>query len=183
VGVHPQLYGLNGTGAQRWVISPRDSVRAQLDRQAAQHRSDLANGSYVVKSSMKQSMVADVAGGSVSNGAEVRLWQANGTAAQTWRVIHDEQGYVTLINARSGKALDVAGGNASNGARVQQYDSNNSYAQKWIAVSGQGNTVTLRSALGLDLVLDVAGASTQNGATMQLYGSNGTAAQRWVIRR
>lgn len=183
VGVHPQLYGLNGTGAQRWVISPRDSVRAQLDRQAAQHRSDLANGSYVVKSSMKQSMVADVAGGSVSNGAEVRLWQANGTAAQTWRVIHDEQGYVTLINARSGKALDVAGGNASNGARVEQYDSNNSYAQKWIAVSGQGNTVTLRSALGLDLVLDVAGASTQNGATMQLYGSNGTAAQRWVIRR
>ncbi|MEK0215967.1 RICIN domain-containing protein [Bifidobacterium mongoliense] len=182
VGVHPQLYGLNGTGAQRWVISPRDSVRAQLDRQAAQHRSDLANGSYVVKSSMKQSMVADVAGGSVSNGAEVRLWQANGTAAQTWRVIHDEQGYVTLINARSGKALDVAGGNASNGARVQQYDSNNSYAQKWIAVSGQGNTVTLCSALGLDLVLDVAGASTQNGATMQLYGSNGTAAQRWVIR-
>ncbi|MDN6024623.1 RICIN domain-containing protein [Bifidobacterium mongoliense] len=180
---HPQLYGLNGTGAQRWIISSHDSVRVQLDRQAAQHRSDLANGSYVVKSAMRQSMVADVAGGSISNSAEVRLWRANGTAAQTWRVMHDEQGYVTLINARSGKALDVAGGNASNGARVQQYDSNGSYAQKWIAVYEQGGAVTLRSALGLDLALDVAGGSTQNGARMQLYATNGTAAQQWVFRR
>jgi hypothetical protein len=52
-------------------------------------------------------MLLDVAGGSLLDRGQVRLWPANGVFAQRWRVSHDSQGYVTFLNMGSGKVLDV----------------------------------------------------------------------------
>lgn len=62
-------------------------------------------GTYVIRN---RGMALDVSGGSGADGANVQLWQENGTAAQEWNVTVDADGYVTLKNLKSGKALDVA---------------------------------------------------------------------------
>ncbi|OXM99718.1 glycosyl hydrolase 53 family protein [Bifidobacterium vansinderenii] len=176
-----QLWSFTQDGvnlAQRWKFLDATSPREKLDRLADDHRDDLKNGTYTVSSALKDSAVLDVTGGSTGNGANVQLYGSNGTDAQIWKVTHDDDGYVTLKNANSGKVLDVSGGSANNGANVQQYDSNGTYAQKWVAVKS-GSAFKLVSALSPNLVIDVSGGSSANGANVQIWDSNDTKAQRW----
>ncbi|WP_420834514.1 RICIN domain-containing protein [Bifidobacterium minimum] len=169
-----------GSKAQMWGIAVAQNTREMLDSFAMKHRQDLADGVAVFQTALASGKVLDVAGGSQSNGAEVRLWSSNGTSAQQWRVSHDQHGYVTLTNVGSGKVLDVRGGSTAIGTTMNQYEANGSYAQKWIAVKDSNGTLTLHSALKSGLVLDVSGAATADGTSVQLYSSNGTEAQRWI---
>ncbi|MCH4158950.1 MAG: RICIN domain-containing protein [Bifidobacterium minimum] len=175
-----QSYAANGSKAQMWGIAVAQNTREMLDSFAMKHRQDLADGVAVFQTALASGKVLDVAGGSQSNGAEVRLWSSNGTSAQQWRVSHDQHGYVTLTNVGSGKVLDVRGGSTAIGTTMNQYEANGSYAQKWIAVKDSNGTLTLHSALKSGLVLDVSGAATADGTSVQLYSSNGTEAQRWI---
>lgn len=175
-----QMYTPNGTDAQQWTISKVPTPRERMNAVADSHRKDLPNGTYMFGSKLKTSMKLDVCGASRDNGANVRLWNGNGTNAQKWKVSHDSNGYVTLTNVNSGKVLDVYGGSSANGANVQQYSSNNTYAQKWIAIKNVDGSYTFQSALAENKVLDVSGGSSANGANVQLYDSNGSNAQKWV---
>lgn len=174
-----QIYSSNGSAAQKWSITQYKTSREQLDDLASDHKGDVKDGTYALNSLVGSPMTLDVAGGSLSNGASVRLWSSNGTGAQRWKVSHDAQGYVTLTNVQSGKVLDVPGGSAQAGNNVQQYDANGSWAQKWIAVKGPDGSLTLYSALAKNLVLDVAGGLKANGTNVQIYYPNGTNAQKW----
>ena len=122
--------------------------------------------------------VLDVASGSKSDGANVQIYASNATSAQRWRVSHDGDGYVTLVNVGSGKALDVSAGRTAPGTNVQQYASNGTWSQKWVAVP-DGGGFRLVSALDSRIVLDVASASSADGANVQVYTGNGSAAQRF----
>ena len=179
-GARVQLYRANGTGAQRWSLVKSVTMRERLDDLAAKNKGVLADGSYRLHTANSSSASLDVRNGGKANSTPVQLFRANGTAAQVWRVSHDEKGYVTLTGAGSGKALDVAGANASQGAGIGIYDRNGTWAQKWVAVR-DGSGVRLVSALDDSLVLDVQGGSTANGARVQLYRANGTGAQRWSL--
>ncbi len=178
-GASIQMWESNGSAAQRWEFRRVQSMRSRLDDLASKNRGVLADGSYRLHTANSSSASLDVRNGGKANSTPVQLYRANGTAAQVWRVSHDEKGYVTLTGAGSGKALDVAGANGSQGAAVGIYDRNGTWAQKWVAVR-DGSGVRLVSALDDSLVLDVRGGSTANGARVQLYGANGTGAQRWT---
>ena len=177
-----QSYTANGTNAQQWTISKAPTTREYLDELASKHRGDLADGTYVVETALQSGKVMDVSGGSSANGANVQLYQSNGTNAQRWRVTHDSKGYVTLTNVGSGKVLDVNGASTADGANVQQYASNGTWAQKWIAVKNADGSYTFYSGPHDRKVLDVYGGMTSNGANVQLYAGNGTKAQRWTIK-
>lgn len=180
-GANIQTYAANGTKAQQWRVTKTQTLRARLNSMASAHRNALKDGTYTFGNANKRSMVLDVSGGSSANGANVQLYQSNGTNAQRWRVTHDSKGYVTLTNVGSGKVLDVNGASTENGANVQQYASNGTWAQKWIAVKNADGSYTFYSGLHDRKVLDVYGGATSNGANVQLYAGNGTNAQRWVI--
>ena len=179
-GATIQMWDFNGSAAQRWEFRKVQSMRERLDDLAAKNKGVLADGSYRLHTANSSSASLDVRNGGKANSTPVQLFRANGTAAQVWRVSHDEKGYVTLTGAGSGKALDVAGANASQGAGIGIYDRNRTWAQKWVAVR-DGSGVRLVSALDDSLVLDVQGGSTANGARVQLYRANGTGAQRWSL--
>ncbi len=179
-GASIQMWESNDSAAQRWEFRKVQSMRSRLDDLASKNRGVLADGSYRLHTANSSSASLDVRNGGKANSTPVQLYRANGTAAQVWRVSHDEKGYVTLTGAGSGKALDVAGANGSQGAAVGIYDRNGTWAQKWVAVR-DGSGVRLVSALDDSLVLDVQGGSTANGARVQLYGVNGTGAQRWTF--
>ena len=180
-GTNAQVYDSNGSKAQRWTITTTTTMRTRLNKLAAEHKSDVTDGTVEIASTAKKSMRFDVAGGSRDNGANVQLYAANGTNAQAWKVSHDSVGYVTLTNVNSGKVLNISGASTSNGANVQQYASNGSWAQKWIAVKNDDGSITLRSALKEDFVIDAVGGGTSNGTNIQMYASNGSAAQRWMF--
>ena len=168
-----------------------DLERQDLDEQAAQDSVDAtlspdgssafpAPGSYLIRTTLADTQLIDIAGGSKANGARAQIWQCNQSAAQRFELYVDADGLCTLVNAGSGKALDVQWGQARPGASVWQYQRNGSTAQKWQLVE-QGGGWSLRSALNRNLALDVSGANAANGTPLVLWAVNGTAAQRFAF--
>ncbi|WP_425622811.1 RICIN domain-containing protein [Bifidobacterium adolescentis] len=170
-----------GKSASVEVTVEAQNPYAELDALAKAHASDLADGTYVVSTALKDGMLLDVAGGSKKDGGNVLIYTATGGANQQWRVSHDPKGYVTLSNVNSGKVLDVAGGSARNGANALQYSSTGGRNQKWVAVRS-GSSYRLVSAMSQSLVLDVAGWSTKNGTNVDVWTSNGGANQQWKFK-
>jgi uncharacterized repeat protein (TIGR02543 family) len=168
-GTKLQLYISNGTAAQRFVVNALSAP--------------LKDGTYTVVSALASNKVLDVAGGSTANGANIQLYQANGTAAQSFKLSYDvTTGYCILTNTKSNKVLDVAGASTASGANVWSYQSNNTLAQRWTIAAGKtAGTYALYSALN-GLALDVAGGKTANGTNVQMYAVNGTPAQVWTFK-
>ena len=177
-GTEIRLYQSNESAAQTFTLEkPKATILAEL---AAAHASDLADGTYYIRSAKSSWQTLDVAGGSRSSGANVQIYALNATSAQTWTVSHDQNGFVTLTSSGSGLVLDVSGGSAQSGTNVQQYASNGSAAQKWIAVK-DGVAIKLVSALDPSICLDIAGGNTSSGTNVRTWSDNGTIAQRWTF--
>ena len=173
-----QIYNSNGTAAQNWKLLKISNAHVDLDTLAAQNKNNISDGTYYIASSLNNSYVLDVYGGSLSNFGNINVYHNNGTKAQAWKIVHDSKGYVTFINIGSGKAIDVYGGRSVNGQNVAQYTSNNSLAQKWI-VTKAGSGFNIVSALNPNYVLDLYGGRVSNFGNVQIYKSNNTKAQAW----
>lgn len=120
-GAGLQLYSANGTAAQSFYFVDPKAVREEIDKLASENRGVIEDGDYaIVAGPVSSRMVLDVAGGSKDNGANVQLYQSNATFAQRWTVTHDDGGYLTITNVKSGKVLDVSAGAVSPGTNVQQ---------------------------------------------------------------
>ncbi|WP_370531745.1 lectin [Streptomyces venezuelae] len=102
-GTAVQLYGCNGTAAQRWTLAADGSVRAL-------------------------GKCLDVTGGSTADGARVQLYNCNGTAAQRWTynaTTHD------VVNTGANKCLDITGNSSADGTRAQIWTCTGGANQKW----------------------------------------------------
>ncbi len=66
-------------------------------------------------------------GGSTANGAQLQLWDCNGSGAQQWQQVGN-----TLRNPASGRCIDSPSGSTANGARLQIWDCNGSGAQYFV---------------------------------------------------
>lgn len=181
-GTNVQLYNGNGSDAQNWNIEKFVSKYEQLDVLASSNKNTIADGVYVISSSMNSKYVLDVKGGSTSNCGNIQLYVNNESTAQAFKVSHDAQGYVTFTNVNSGKVLDVSGGIARNGRNVQQYTSNGTRSQKWV-IKKSGNGYTIVSALDSNFVLDLSSGRVNNSQNIQLYTSNDSNAQKWNLTK
>ncbi|MCZ4099403.1 alpha-N-acetylglucosaminidase [Streptomyces sp. So13.3] len=101
-GTPLQLYGCNGTTAQRWTVSADGTLRA--------------NGKCM-----------DVRGGAVTPGTVVQLYTCNGTPAQAWTPRSDG----TLRNTKSGLCLDAGGGSSANGTALIIWTCTGNVNQRW----------------------------------------------------
>lgn len=177
-----QLYTSNDSNAQKWNLTKYLSKQEKLDQLAAENKNTLADGVYKIGNAQNSNYVLDIASGSKNNGANVQLYLSNGTTAQSFKVTHDAQGYVTFTNVNSGKALDVSGGKVVNSRNIQQYNSNGTKSQKWI-VKKSGSGYTIISALDSNYVLDLSGGKVVDSRNIQLYQSNGSTAQQWTFEK
>lgn len=151
----------------------------------------LPEGTYAIVSGNGSHKALDVSGASKSSGANVQIYDENGTDAQHWKLTYNRDktskyyGMARLVNVNSGKALDVYSAIAKSGTNVQQYTVNDNTAQWWQLVQGAKATgrsgYLLRSALLGDFVLDVNGGGLANGTNVQIWASNGSAAQRFTF--
>lgn len=181
-GQNIQIYSSNGSNAQKWNLTKYLSKQEKLDQLAAENKNTLADGVYKIGNAQNNNYVLDIASGSKNNGANVQLYLSNGTTAQSFKVTHDTNGYVTFTNVNSGRALDVSGGKVANYSNIQQYNSNGTKSQKWI-VKKSNSGYTIISALDSNYVLDLSGGKVVNSQNIQLYQSNGSTAQQWSFEK
>ena len=171
-------YLANGTTSQQWRLNPVQGPQEILDQWAKENRNLVPDGEYQIRPVVAPNNRVEVQWASRDAGARVWSYQSNGSAAQKWRVSHDDKGYVTLTNVASGKVLDVFAAWKNWPARVNQQPSNSSAAQKWV-IQERGGHKVLVSALSPMLVLDLEGGRSQNETTVHLYQDNGSSAQRF----
>ena len=191
-GTRLQLWGANGTDAQRWVAARRSDgtlvlVSALSGSVGVDGAGDVVRG-----------RVADLTDGATANGTRVQLWDANGTAAQSWSESAAQtererldalasqnsgalaDGEYAIVSAKAPRMVaDVADGSAANGANVRIWGSNATPAQRWRVTHDRAGYVTLTSAKS-GLALDVADGSASAGANVRQWTPNGTWAQKWV---
>jgi hypothetical protein len=101
-GTKIQIYGCNGTGAQRWTVNSNGTL------------TDLGK-------------CMDVNHSGTTNGTLVQLWDCNGTGAQQWQTGSNG----SLVNPQSGKCLDDPGSTTTQGTQLQIYTCNGTNAQRW----------------------------------------------------
>lgn len=132
-GTKVQPYSSNGTAAQAWLLQSATLIE---------------EGYYTIANRANTNLVLDVESGSTSSGANVQVYQSNGTGAQIWWVEDCGNGYYTISNAQSELPLDVVNGSTTSGTSVQQYSSNGTSAQQWSFSLGENGGVVITSKLG-----------------------------------
>ena len=139
----------------------------------------IPEGEYFIFNGAGGNTVIDIAGGSTANGANVRLYTYNKSNAQKFRVVHNDDGTVTLISAKSGKALDAAGGGSLNGTNIQQYTSNKTFAQRWVITDPDRDGLYTIKASYCPCVISTKDQSNSSGANVQLFKDYGRDVQEW----
>lgn len=146
---------------------------------------------YELRSMLNTGMCADVAGGSVTKGANVQLYTANDTNAQKFTFTDEGDGW-SLQNLQSQMFVDVAGGASTNGTNVQQYTDNDSRAQRWV-ITDTGATETVEgetcAVVSLasnvtdahNMLMDVRGGFTTDKTNIRIYIANGSGAQQFAL--
>ena len=126
--------------------------------------------------------VIDIASGSSSNGANVQLYNSNGTLAQLFSFEYHD-GYYVIRNVKSQKVLDVAGGDLIPGANVQQWDGDSINNNQLFAVidNSDGTFSFVNKATGL--ALNIANGSDSARANVNGSLSNGAAAQKFTLHQ
>lgn len=68
---------------------------------------------------------------STDDGAHVQQYNDNGTQDHLWRLVDNGDGWMKIVNVRSGKLMAVAGASQANGAQVTQWNDNGTSDHLW----------------------------------------------------
>lgn len=137
---------------------------------------------YYIASALNTDQVLDVRNGSHRDGANIQLYQKNGTDAQLFKIIKSaDEGYYYIINKGSEKALDVQGGGTESGTNVQLYTQNGTQAQKWKLYSAYESDENVSIMAYCGKFLDVKGGCSDNGTNIWIYDGNNTLAQAFKL--
>ena len=150
------------------------------DEATATERSEGAYpGVYRIVSALDSNKVVDISGGvgGAKNGTNIQLWEKNGTEAQEWKLVYNDNGTYAIVNPHTGKSLDVDCAGTSNGTNIKLWQSHETCAQRW-RIEAADKYYIIRSSCS-DKVLDAKNAGTVNGTNIQLWEKNGSKAQKW----
>ncbi|HSX15559.1 MAG TPA: RICIN domain-containing protein [Candidatus Saccharimonadales bacterium] len=171
--------GSGSANSTRLQLNIRSSAATQSWYLVAQDAAVVANGFYNLQTSA--GTVLDIPGGGGASGTRLQIFSSNGSGAQAWQVIRQQNGLYEFRNPQSDKYLDAVSSNAGAGTRVQIYDSNHSCAQQWAITAASGGSYTVTSSCS-GKKLDVAGGATStNGTAVDIWDGNGTDAQSWKL--
>lgn len=173
-GTNLQIYRDNGSAAQKFFLQQVDP---------SLQPAKVSSGIYVLESAVraKGKAAVDIEGARMEDGANVQLYDRNGSAAQQFSLVASKGGW-RIMSCSSGRVISIQGGTAEKLANVQQEQSEWLESQKWVINDAGDGTFYIKSA-DEDLYLDVAGGRTANRTNIQLYTGNGTNAQKFRLVR
>lgn len=157
-----QLYDVNGTKAQQWVVT-------------------IAKDGFAIIKNANSGKVLDVSAAKNENCTNVQQYKSNGTKAQKWTIKKYGNRYV-IISALDGNfVLDIDGAKTDNGANFQIYQRNNTKAQQFSFVSVEPKTAkagektiengsyTMRPLISATRVVGMKDQSEKSGGDARLY--------------
>ena len=162
---------------QRWKFTKVEKTYT-MDDVAMEYKDVIEDGIYYIETSLDPEYIVGIKDGSVNDLAIVELQKKTDMTSQQWKVTHDEKGYVSFENVKSGKMLDLDKGNASNFGRVQQYMRNNQTPQKWIVMQDDKG-MRIIPASSRKFSLDLNKGNVSEGAAIQLYEDLNNKPQKW----
>lgn len=146
-------------------------------------KDEMSNGTYEIVSSMSNNKVLDIKSGSKNSGAYVQLYEWNGSGAQQYEIIKNQNGYYTIKNVGSGLYIGIQTDwkTMGNNNRFVQGVNPSSKAGQFIFTRNSNGHWVISSAWDSRYVMDLSGASLNNGTKIQIYTSHGTGAQEWKL--
>ena len=142
-------------------------------------------GVYSICTSVNKRQGMDVADWSKNNGAQVQLYEYNGTRNQQFIVVEKGDGYYQLVSRLSGKVIEIPSSSKDNGEWIKLYDNNGTNTQQWKFVSPSVYTgiVNTESLSGMNLrkegnTIIVTGAK---GKELTIYDVSGRLIRREII--
>lgn len=146
-------------------------------------KDEMSNGTYEIVTSKDNNKVLDIVNGSKSKGANVQLYQWNGTVAQQYEIVKNQKGYYTIKNCGSNLYLGISTNwnTMGNYNRLVQGVNASSKAAQFIFTKNSKGQWIISSAWDSKYVIDLNGGSTSNGAAIQIYTNNNSQAQAWKL--
>ncbi len=169
------------SGGYKFAFVTNSDLNNKIIGTTTTQYANIANGTYVFTSAVKNGMVMDVYGNGNANGTNIQLYQNNNGGNQKFTVTSLGNGWYKILCAANGKSIDVTDGNSSSGANVQLYDYNGTYAQQWRFYSAGNGYYYIQNRLGNQL--DVSNASSANETNIQVWEKNNTKAQQWALSK
>ena len=157
------LATIDTSATQQWKLTKAPAHFANLG--------DVADGTFLIRTSLNTSKVLDVPNSSKQSGVRVKLWSVSNGANQLWTISHDIYGYVHLKSKSSGLQLAY-----ENGKLVQS-----SKAYNWVIVKNSNGCFRIRSG-STGKYLDVKKSNTNNSTNEVILFASGTGKnQQWNI--
>ncbi|RYZ66227.1 MAG: DUF1929 domain-containing protein [Proteobacteria bacterium] len=122
---------------------------------------------YMVRSKASAKCM-DVAAQGSDNGIAVQQYECNKTAAQSFRLIQNQNGGLSLANLNSNKCIDLAGVSKDNGGLVHQWDCLGTPNQTLNFAPQSDGSFQIRFAHS-DRCLDVPAFSADNSVRLQQW--------------
>ena len=162
----------NGTDGQKWQIIKN------------------LNGSYSIISKLN-GLYLDIQNGNISNGANVQVYENNGSAAQQFEFIEiikpertiEDGTYRIAMYSNPNIGVDIDAGSIDNKANVllwEWYQENNLQKQFNIQYDETDGYYTITN-VNSGKLLTVQDSGTSNGTNVWQYEANGTNSQKWQI--
>lgn len=148
-------------------------------------KDEMSNGTYEIITSKDNNKVLDIVNGSKSKGANVQLYQWNGTVAQQYEIVKNQKGYYTIKNCGSNLYLGISTNwntMANYNRLVQGVDSSSKAAEFVFTKNSKGQWI-ISSAWDSKYVIDLYGGSTNNGSAIQIFTNNNSQAQAWKLMK
>lgn len=127
-------------------------------------------------------MALDVPSANAEYGQRIWQWEQNGTDAQKWIVLDNQNGSYSLVSKLN---MDLVLSVSDDGNIKLDYYGSNQPSQMLrlipIKPSVSNGDFSLRSAIREDLALDLAGNVLKNGNNIQVWQNNYTVAQRYIF--
>lgn len=224
IGANIQIYSSNNTIAQQFVIEKANDTEfytitsknagmrityidgklsnsinvyqyASTDTVGNQWRLENIVGDYYKIYAENSLYCLDVAGGSISNGANIQIYSDNGSTAQIFRLqkVNNqtavnqntneeiENGIYTIqTSLKNSMVLDVTSGSTQNGANIQIYENNETAAQQYeIKQLENGNyTITAKNS---GKMLTIRYGDSSNGSNVYQDDAKCSINQQWKI--
>lgn len=164
----------DGARAQVYKHSSNDNVAEGFKLQSSEL---ISSGWYEFAPRCAVDKRLDSAGGFFNAGANVQIWDGNGSGAQAWYVYSIGDGWYTMECNGKGLNLDVDGGGGAGSNVHVWYNSNGGYAAQHWRFQMSDTGLEIVSQCGG--VLDVSGAGSSNGTNVGTWDANGSWAQAW----
>ena len=167
VGAKVQTYRYHGNKSQKFRFQ---ACEAETGSQSVE------DGTYRILSRGNVNQVMTVEGGSIANGAKIRLNEnVKNSSQQKFAIEYIGNGYYKIRGKKSNKVLTVESANPRVGSEVKQEEDKNADSQKWILKKYKEGVYGIISKCG-NLYVNV-----ENGQEIRLRGETDLKEQQFVL--